>query len=297
MSTHATDQNKTKKMFGLIGYPLQHSLSPFLHEYLLHENNQNGCYHAFEIEKEKLDDAVLGLKSLGFIGFNVTIPFKQLIMSHLDKISEEAQLIGAVNTVLIKNSSLHGFNTDGKGFNLALQKSKVVVKNKTAVILGAGGACRAILVSLILGGIDKMYLFNRTLSRAEQLVEEVVKATGFSNFHTGELQELQLSQSLESSQLIINTTPLGMWPKIEVMPYNFNFDAKNITAIDLIYNPLETRFLKSAQKAGAKTVDGLDMFIYQGVESLKIWTEGKVDINFNFKKLRTFLNEKMQTHE
>ncbi|MFQ5770135.1 MAG: shikimate dehydrogenase [bacterium] len=282
---------------GLIGWPLGHSLSPFLHHYLLKESNQMGCYHAFEIKKEQLTEAVQGLQTLGFKGFNVTIPYKQLIMSHLDEISEEAQWIGAVNTVLIKNSKRYGFNTDGRAFNLALQNKQINPAGKTAIVLGAGGAARAVILSLVKNRIHKIEIFNRTLKRAEQLTEEISKTTNFKNLSIKKLQESKITRSLESVQLIINATALGMWPEIETAPYSFNSEFKHLTAIDLVYNPLETKFLKNAQAAGAKIVDGLDMFIFQGRESLNIWTENKMGFDFNLDEIRTYLIEKLKNYE
>jgi shikimate dehydrogenase len=261
-----------KKLFGIIGYPLSHSISPFLHENILEKIDLKGCYHAFEVKENKLEAAVQSMKTLGFSGFNVTIPYKHTIVPFLDEIHEEAQTIGAVNTVRIKNNELYGYNTDGLGFIRALRNKNVDINEKSAVILGAGGAARAVACSLIRNGIGKLRVFNRTLERAECLVREVRNRTQFEKIEFGRLSDQNVETAVEASELLVNTTSVGMWPEIEAVPFSVSKVTRNLTVIDLIYNPVETKFLKVAQIAGADIMGGLDMLIYQGVESMKIWT-------------------------
>lgn len=275
------------KLFGILGNPLSHSLSPAMHQYLLNEIGQMGRYHTFEVPEQRLADKVRELKSLGFRGFNVTVPYKQAIMSHLDDIDEEARFIGAVNTVLLKNGRLSGFNTDSHGFIKALKINQVQTKDNAAVVLGAGGAARAVIFNLIRCGIKKLFIFNRTLQRAESLSGEVAKFCDSAEITFGELKKDEVTRGINACQLIVNATPLGMWPNVNQSPYLFESDASGLAAIDLIYNPLQTMFLKTAEQAGAKTIDGLDMFIFQGVEALKIWLEE--EINFDLKELRNYL--------
>ena len=282
-------------LLGLIGYPLGHSLSPALHEFLMNAIRRRGRYELFETPNDRLGETIQALTSRGTAGFNVTIPHKQAVVPYLDEISEDAQLIGAVNTVSVRNNHLVGFNTDGIAFKRVLEMKKMDMSGKTAVVLGAGGAARAVTVYLIRGGVQNIYLLNRTAARAEQAANYFFKMTGYQNILTAPLNAKAISNVLNSAQLIINATSVGMWPHIDQLPYQFNFDASHLIAVDLVYNPLETRFLRSARSAGAAVVDGLDLFIFQGIEAMKIWTRGnftKVDC----KKIRGTLIEKLKSY-
>lgn len=282
------------KLFGLLGHPLRHSLSPHLHRFLLREIQQSGCYHAFEIGEGKLEAAIEGMKTLGFTGFNVTVPYKERIMTQLDEISSEAQRIGAVNTVHIENNRLLGYNTDAAGFTFALQRKNIHLAKRVATVLGAGGAARAVTSVLIQGGVQKIYLHNRTLLRAERLVTQLRDSTGFKKFVIREWSEPAITESSMASTLIVNTTSVGMWPKVQAVPFCFPADAKDVTAVDLVYNPLETRFLRSAISSGAQIVDGLDMFILQGIEAMRIWTGKHFNVNLN--QLRAWLVNKIEEY-
>ncbi len=284
------------KLFGILGNPLSHSLSPALHKYLLNEISQEGRYHSFEIKKNQLADTINGIKADGFLGFNVTIPYKQTIIPHLSKMDEEAHFIGAVNTVHIQGNKLFGFNTDGQGFISAVKKRSVQPENFSAIVLGAGGAARAVIFNLIRCGVKKLFIFNRTLQRAESLAMEVCKKFPSVGVDSGDSESKTISSAVGSHHLIINATSLGMWPDIRKAPYLFEEDASGWVAIDLIYNPLQTKFLKSAQEAGAKTLDGLDMFIFQGAASLRIWLGFENDIEFNHEQLRNYLSRELKKY-
>lgn len=282
-------------LLGLIGYPLGHSLSPALHEFLMSAIQRRGRYELFETPNDCLGETIQILKSRSAGGFNVTIPHKQAVIAHLDEVSEDAQLIGAVNTVTVRNNHLVGFNTDGIAFKRVLEMKGIEINGKTAMVLGAGGGARAIVLYLIRGGVQKIFLFNRSAARADQLASFFLKTAGHQNIFTGPLNKEAVTSALPSAQLIINATPLGMWPHVDQLPYQFNFDASNHIAVDLVYNPLVTRFLQSARAAGAAIVDGLDMFIFQGIEAMKIWTgENLSPVDFN--KIRNRLLEKLKSH-
>ena len=258
---------------GLIGYPLGHSLSPALHEYFLRENGLSGCYHKFEVVEQDLPRALDGLKVLGFRGANVTIPYKRTVLPYLDTISETAQWMQAVNTLTITEGKLLGENTDLTGFALALKRNDVEIENKKAVVFGAGGAARAVIWTLVQGGIGAVELFNRTGTTAKCLADEVANSTGYNKVRVRKLARADVSSAVQECALVINATSLGMWPAVEQSPHSFATNAGHLTAIDLVYNPPRTRFLTSAKAAGAKTVGGLDMFIYQAFESLRLWVK------------------------
>ena len=285
------------KLFGILGNPLSHSLSPALHKYLLNEISQEGRYHSFEIKKHQLADTINGIKADGFLGFNVTIPYKQTIIPHLSKMDEEAHFIGAVNTVHIQGNKLFGFNTDGQGFISAIKKRNVQPEKFSAIVLGAGGAARAVIFNLIRCGVKKLFIFNRTLQRAKNLAKQVRETFHPITVGFGELDSKTICSAIETCQLLINATPLGMWPSISKAPYLFGQDGHGLVAIDLIYNPLQTKFLKSAQQAGAKTLDGLDMFIFQGAISLKIWLGLENNLEFDHEQLRNYLSKELKKYE
>lgn len=285
-----------KKLFGIVGYPLLHSLSPALHEFIMKKIGVSGYYHIFEVNKEQLDSTIQRMKACEFIGFNVTIPHKQRIISYLDEITQEAEWMGAVNTVLIKPDKLYGHNTDGIGFIQALKNNNIEIHGKSAVVLGAGGAARAVAYSLMRRGLNKLWVLNRTRSHAELLVNQLSKRIGFSNTNFGRLDEETITKAIKSAELLINATSIGMWPDIEANPYSFHNVSSDLTVIDLVYNPIKTKFLKKANMAGIKTIDGLDMLIYQGVESMQLWSGATIPIELFFKELKLYLLKKLDEY-
>lgn len=278
---------------GLIGFPVGHSLSPVMHQHLLEELKQPGSYQLFETPRFQLDEKVAALKADGLRGFNVTIPFKQKIVPFLNEVDTTAQLAGAVNTVLIHKRKLYGFNTDKPGFEQALQFHNIDVAKRQALIFGAGGAARAVVLALVQSGVRKIYLSNRTMTRATKLVDDISAATGFFNFITAPLSQEAILKFMDSVDMVINTTSLGMWPEVSATPFEFPKLQREIFVVDLIYNPLETRFLKSARNNGAKIVDGLDVFIFQGIEAMQLWSGRKIDRGSAYPKLRKRLTEQL----
>ncbi len=289
--------NHPTKIFGIIGNPLGHSLSPLMHKYLLNEIGQKGSYNAFEVKENQLAETISGMKLDGTLGFNVTIPYKQAILPYLYEVDEDARFIGAVNTVHIQGSKLFGFNTDGHGFVSAVKKRNVQLENCSAIVLGAGGAARAVIFNLIRCGAKKLFIFNRTLQRAKNLAREVRDIFQSVEVDFSNLDSKTISSAIKTYQLIINATSLGMWPGISKAPYLFEKDGSGLVAIDLIYNPLQTKFLKFAQEAGAKTLDGLDMFIFQGAASLKIWLGLENIIEVDHEQLRNYLSKELKKYE
>lgn len=285
---------KEANLFAIIGNPIQHSLSPLMHTFLLKKMTLKGCYHAFRVEKNGLLDALRGMSALGFRGFNVTLPHKQEIMRHLDEVSEDAQFMAAVNTVLLENGKRTGFNTDNLGFFQALKTRNIKIVDTSVVLLGAGGVARAAIFSLIQHGARRISIHNRTIARASRLAKDIKRASQSLEVEVGEMTPDAIKKKLPSCDLLINATSVGLWPEIDKTPFLFDGPVHGLVAMDLIYNPLKTMFLNSAESAGATVVDGLDMFIFQGLASLKIWLNLEDDLSIYQPELRNFLLKKLQ---
>lgn len=256
------------KYFCVIGEPIEHSLSPVMHNAVFKKHKLECKYFAFRVKKEELENAVRGLKALGFKGFNVTIPHKEKIIEYIDELSKEARLIKAVNTVKI-DKKLIGYNTDGIGAVKSL-KSLGEVKDKKIIILGAGGAARAISFSLALEKAREIIIANRTLEKAKKLAKEVEEKTGVKT-HACSIEKKVLKEKIKESEILINCTSVGMYPDIFSTLVEKDMLKSDLVVMDIVYNPLETRLLKEAKKAGAKIINGVEMLVYQGAEALKIW--------------------------
>ena len=260
-----------KGFFGVIGHPIKHSLSPEMHNSVFRALGMDYEYSAFDVPPEKLGTFIERCVKENFIGLNVTIPHKISVMEYLDSVSKEADLIGAVNTIKFEHRKVIGYNTDGVGCIEALKESGEDVRGRKILILGSGGAARAIVFQLVLENTN-IIITNRTYERALQLKKEIkeklnrdVEIIKFSNDeiknYTGDID------------ILINTTPVGMYPEIDKTPIAPDLLNKDIVVMDIIYNPIETKLLKEAKKIGCKTVNGIGMFIHQGAESLRIWLD------------------------
>ena len=254
---------------GLIGDPVEHTLSPNMHNAGFSYFNLDYVYVPFKVRKEDLEAAIIGAKSLGIKGLNVTIPHKIDVIKHLDHVVGAAELIGAVNTIKF-DDEIRGFNTDGSGAIRAIEELETV-ENKKIVIMGAGGASRAISFQAVLNGAGQVLIANRTIDKAINLTDNL-KNTLDADVKAIDLGE-ELKKELMDSDILVNTTPIGMYPNIGQKPLvTSDMMHDGLIVNDVIYNPLETRLLKEAHKAGAKTISGVKMLIYQGIESFKIWT-------------------------
>jgi len=258
------------KIYGVIGDPIGHSLSPTIHNVAFRKLGLNAIYLAFQVKSENLVRAVEGFKALNIQGFNVTIPHKTSIMSLLDKVDPLAEKIGAVNTVKNVDGKLFGYNTDGLGALQALKKSKVKLDNKKIVLIGAGGAGKALAFTFA-NYAKEMVILNRTEEKAVKLSKTI--SENFSLQVKGlKLTQENLKNELKNADLLVNATSLGMYPNVDETPVDKNLINQNLVVFDVVYNPLKTRFLKEAEEKGAKIVNGLSMLIYQAVEAFKIWT-------------------------
>jgi shikimate dehydrogenase len=256
-----------KKLFGVIGDPIAHSMSPAMHNDLFGFYGIDATYLPFHVSKENLEAAVKGLKALGACGFNVTIPHKTDIMAYLDKIDPLAEAIGAVNTVKNENGILTGYNTDGTGYVKGLETIDGDLGSRSALIIGAGGASRAIFFSMAQAGIGKIDLYNRTYEKAE----EMVRSCPF-NVESKVLDRETAEKTLNEYQLIIQTTSIGMVPDTGWLPLSPDHISQDAIVSDIIYNPLQTEFLKAASKKGAAIQNGIEMFVFQGALAFEKWT-------------------------
>ncbi|WP_404404012.1 shikimate dehydrogenase [Jeotgalibacillus malaysiensis] len=254
----------------VIGYPIRHSKSPFMHNIWMNELNIDGQYEAIEVSPDQLEQQIHFFKENNYTGFNVTIPHKENVIQHLDDIDEAAKDLGAVNTVLIKNGKCTGYNTDGNGFlqSLLTKRSEAEIRQARILILGAGGAAKGITGSLKSFGASQISIANRTSAKAVSLVD----ALGL----TGEGMDLSKAQNqLQDYDIVINTTSVGMFPHIHQLPIDTSFMKKGALAADIIYNPLRTQFLLKAESAGADSLNGIGMFVFQGALAFEMWTSRK----------------------
>ncbi len=264
------------KIVGLIGNPVEHSVSPDMHNAAFKELGLDYVYLAFKVEEKFVEEAIDGLKGLEMEGVNVTIPHKSAVMAHLDELDKTARQIGAVNTIKRIDHKLKGFNTDGKGALRALRENFESLKDKNVTLLGAGGAARAISFALAEAGAN-LKISNRTTSKAEKLIEEIGDKTGNKPALVHQEEE-DLKKAVESCEILINSTSVGMAPEEDATLIEAEQMHSDLTVMDIVYNPLETKLLKEAEKAGAETINGLNMLVRQGATSFEIWTGEKAPV-------------------
>ncbi len=257
----------------VIGHPIEHSMSPIMHNAAIKDLNLNYIYVSFNILPKNLRNAVKGFKALNIKGINVTLPFKQRIMKYLDEIDPLAQKIGAVNTIKNDDGFLRAKNTDGIGAKMALLEAGYDFSNKNILILGAGGAARA-LSFILAENANKIVIVNRTEKRALKLATELKKSYGL-NFEGKNFSNKILEEEIKKADILINTIPTGMYPKINESPISSEILHESLIVFDVIYNPLETKLIKNAIEKGCKTLGGLDMLVNQGALAFEWWTNLK----------------------
>ena len=274
----------TTKNLGVMGWPIAHSLSPVLQNAAIEEAELDYVYISLPVPPEKLKEAVAGLRAMQFTGWNVTIPHKQAIMAELDAVDEDARIIGAVNTVVNRDGHLTGYNTDCIGFMQPLAQQGFLPKGKEATILGAGGAARAVIWGLLRAKVKRITLGVRNPAKAARLAQE------FAAY--GEIQVLHwedgaFADHLAVTDLLVNTTPLGMYPHVEGMPpVDWTKLKKDALVYDIIYTPERTRFLREAQERGHAIINGEGMLAGQGAAAFTLWTGIAPDIALMKRALR-----------
>ena len=257
------------KVCGIIGDPVEHSVSPLMHNAAFDKLGMDYRYLPFRVKKEELDGAIAGMRALNITGLNVTIPHKVAVIPLLDKIDPLAEKIGAVNTIVNNGGILTGYNTDATGFLQSMLDGGVQPGGKRVVILGAGGASRAISFVLADKGAH-LTILNRRLDRAEALAQSISRSA--KDVGALKLDEANLVQALEKVDVLVNATSVGMSPDAGETTVPAGLLKSGLVVFDIVYNPLKTRLLKEAEAAGARTVSGLDMLVWQGALAFEKWT-------------------------
>ena len=259
------------RLAAVVANPIKHSISPFIHNSAFEATNTNGVYLAWEVDEAELAETVANIRRYQMYGINLSMPYKEQVIAYLDQLSEEACLIGAVNTVVNREGTLIGYNTDGKGFFKSLPSFKI--SRKRLVLLGAGGAAKAILAQAILDGVSQISVFVRSSSmeKTRPYLEKIQNATGFrvDLFALEDVQDLQ--DSITKADLLVNATSVGMDGSSQPIPTSIVLPEKLLVA-DVIYQPFETPFLKWAKNQGNQSINGLGMLLYQAAEAFELWT-------------------------
>ncbi len=264
------------KICGVIGNPIQHTLSPAIQNAAFKHLNLDFIFVAFKVTTTELEMAIQGMRSLNICGLNITMPHKKNVIKYLDEMDSLVRSLNSVNTIVNKKGLLFGFSTDGIGAVKALQENGVHLSSSKVVLIGAGGAGRAIAFSIV-NKVKDLVVLNRDPKKVKTL-EFDLKLKNNKNIHCGILSENSLKKNLRSSDVLINATNIGMNPNSNLSIINPKFLTSNLTVMDIVYTPLETKLLADAKKVGAKTIDGVEMLIYQGAASFKLWTGRKAPI-------------------
>lgn len=266
-----TISGKTR-LCGLIGDPVEHTMSPVMHNAAFRETGMDYRYLPFMVKKEELGKAIDGMRALNIRGLNVTIPHKVAVIPFLDELDPLAEKIGAVNTIVNNDGLLTGYNTDATGFLQPLLEKGIEPKGKKVVILGAGGASRAVSFILADRGA-RLVILNRLLELdwAKELAGRISQ-TLTKEVEAEELNRENLARALGEADILVNATSVGMSPNIDDTPVDADLLRPGITVFDIVYNPVKTRLLREAAAAGASTISGLDMLIWQGALAFELWT-------------------------
>lgn len=283
-----TEINGKTRTCGLIGNPVEHTLSPMIHNTLAELLGHNLVYVPFPVEAGKVAQAVAGADALQLLGLNVTVPYKSEVIGSLREIDGLAQAIGAVNTLVKTEGGYKGYNTDMEGLYRAMASEKISIDGEQIILLGAGGAARAVAYLCAVKGADKVYMLNRTFGKAQTVAEEVNRTVG------REVIEPMVTEDYtklpDSRYLAIQGTSVGLAPHTEdVVIADEAFYEKIHTGFDLIYNPWETKFMKLVKEHGGDAYNGLKMLLYQGIIAYELWNDVSIseqDAQVVYKRLR-----------
>jgi len=265
------------KLVGVIGDPVEHSRSPQMHNAAFEELGLDYVYVPFHVRAGRLRQAIEGLKALGVVGVNVTIPHKEGALELADEASEEAKLIGAANTLTFKGERVIADNTDGRGFLMALKAAGIEVP-EAVLVLGAGGTARAVTVALAREGVEKLTIANRTVSRAEELAGSLKKSFPALKVEVMPLEPSKLKEAVKESGLLVNATSVGM-KEDDPMLIDPEWLHPELAVYDVIYTPPKTKLVEAAERKGLRCAGGVDMLVYQGAISFEIWTGRKAPID------------------
>jgi shikimate dehydrogenase len=269
-------------IFGIFGHPVEHSFSPGMHNAAFAAIGLDGCYVPFAVHPDDLGNAVKAIVPLGLCGLNITVPHKEKVIPFLDDLAYDARLIGAVNTIEVRDEKLIGHNTDGKGFLRSLrEETGFRPKGKTFLMVGSGGAARAVCFELALAGAGDILLYDLDRDKAGKLGHDIRSATATRVTVT---DVSSLRTLAPDADCLVNATPLGL-KKSDPLPLSRDLMRKGQLVCDLVYNPPDTRLLRTAQSRGAKTLRGIGMLLYQGVIAFEIWTGKKAPVTVMKKAL------------
>ncbi|MDR1992940.1 MAG: shikimate dehydrogenase [Nitrososphaerota archaeon] len=286
-----TISGKTR-ICGIIGDPIEHSLSPIMHNAAFEASGLDYTYLAFKVKPAGIANAVEGMRALNIRGLNVTMPHKNTVMANLDRIDLSAQIINSVNTILNKENLLLGFNTDGIGAVKALKENGAELKGRKVLLLGSGGAARAIAHSVVKEA-DELAVLNRTVKHAQALAKLLERSVN-KKIAVGSLSPSDIQQNLQDSDILINATSIGMKPHPDISPIPPKLLRSNLSVMDIVYNPLETKLSKDAKNAGAKIISGVEMLIYQGAVAFEIWTGKTAPVEIMRQTIFSHLQRKAQ---
>jgi len=282
------------KVCGLIGDPVEHTLSPTMHNAAFTHLKLDFIYVAFQVKKQELENAIGGVRSLGIHGVNVTMPHKNAIIRYLDELDSTAKFMEAVNTILNDNGKLMGFNTDGVGALKALEEKGVNLNGKKLLLLGAGGAATAIAFHTV-QEVEELTILNRTPDKAMKLAEALRRKFG-KTIEGNSLSASIIKEELKDSDVLINATSVGMHQNFDQSLVDLEWLRPDLCVMDIIYNPLETKLAKDAKSKGAKVVSGIEMLVYQGAASFEIWTNQVAPIKAMKQAVLNKLSETGATH-
>jgi len=264
------------RVCGIIGDPVEHSLSPVMHNAAFEELNLDIVYVAFRVRREELREAIIGARSLDLHGLNVTMPHKKAVMRYLDEIDSTTMSVGAVNTILNDEVRLVGYNTDGVGALKALKETGITTKGKKLLLLGAGGAGKAIAFHAA-QEVEELVILNRTPQKAKKLAE-VLRKDFNKKIDGNKLSTEIIEEELRDTDILVNATSVGMHPKVDQSLVPPNLLRPDLCVMEIVYSPLETKLVKDAKAIGAKVVSGIEMLVYQGAASFEIWTNHKAPV-------------------
>lgn len=265
------------KICGVIGDPISHTLSPTIQNSAFCHLNLDFIFLAFNVKTKELETSIKAVRSLGIRGLNVTMPHKTEVINYLDEIDKTAQFLNSANTIVNNENKLLGYSTDGIGAINALIENGVELVSSNVVLLGAGGAGRAIALSLA-EKVSNLVILNRDYKKAKNLESEL-NLKFKKNISAESLSKDSIKKSLRNSDVLINATNVGMISNKKQSIVDSNLITPNLTVMDIVYNPIETKLLADAREVGAKTINGIDMLIYQGAESFELWTGEKAPID------------------
>jgi shikimate dehydrogenase len=258
------------RVCGVIGDPIEHTLSPAIHNAAFNHLKLDFVFLAFRVKAADLENAVRGMRGLGINGLNVTMPHKSTVISFLDEVDSTVKFLGSANTILNKNGKLSGFNTDGVGALKAIRENGTEVSEKKVLLLGAGGAAKAIAFALA-EKAGELAILNRAAEKAVVLADALNRVFG-KKIVGNALSPSAVQKNLQDADILVNATSIGMHPSINQSLVAPQWLRSDLTVMDIVYNPVETKLARDAKAAGAKVISGVEMLIYQGAASFEIWS-------------------------